>query len=102
MKDSVEAYVADTFIKRLLGYMFRREPHHEAILFDPCSSIHTFFMRFDIDVLFVDADMVILKKVENLKPWKVIFPVKNCRYVIEAKSGAFVNMQEGSRVSTYN
>lgn len=98
MKDSVEAYVADTFIKRLFGYMFRREPHHEAIIFDPCSSIHTFFMRFDIDVLFVDENMIIIKKVENLKPWKVIFPVKNCRYVIESKAGNFINMEEGSEI----
>lgn len=92
----IDAYVADTFLKRLLGYMFRREPHHDAILFNPCSSIHTFFMKFDIDVLFIDENMIVIKKIENLRPWKVIMPVKGASIVIEAKTGTFKELAEGS------
>ncbi|MDP4090058.1 MAG: DUF192 domain-containing protein, partial [Bacillota bacterium] len=68
---------------RLMGYMFRRKPHHEAMLFKDCSSIHTFFMRFDIDVYFLDENMEIIKIVEGLKPGKVVFPVSGAVNVVE-------------------
>ena len=59
-------FVADTFLKRLMGYMFRKEPHHEALMIKPCNSIHTFFMKFNIDVIFVNKNMEVIKNVENL------------------------------------
>ena len=37
----------------------------------PCSSIHTFFMRYDIDVMFVDKKMKIIKIIRNIKPWRM-------------------------------
>lgn len=79
-------YIADTFSKRLMGYMFRKKPHHKAIYFSPCSSIHCFFMRFDIDVIFLNERMEIIKIVKRVKPWKVIMPVKGAVAVIEAPS----------------
>lgn len=97
-KDSISTYIADTFSKRLTGYMFRREPHYEAILLNPCNSIHTFFMKFNIDVLFVDENMIIVKKIEDLKPWRLVMPVKCAKIVIESKAGALSNFQEGSTV----
>lgn len=69
--------------------MFRKKPHHKAIMFKPCSSIHTFFMRFDIDVLFLNENMEVIKKLEALKPGKVIMPVKDAKVVIEAEAGSF-------------
>jgi uncharacterized protein len=80
-------YIADTFLKRLAGYMFRRKPHHSAILIKPCNSIHTFFMRFDLDVLFIDENMKVIKEIKALKPWRVVMPVKDAVAVIEKKSG---------------
>ena len=62
-----EIFIADSFIKRFLGFMFREKPHHEAILIKPCNSIHTFFMKFPIDVLFIDEDMEVLRKIDGLK-----------------------------------
>jgi uncharacterized protein len=91
-------FIADTFFKRFMGYMFRKEPHHEALLIKPCDSIHTFFMKFNIDVIFVDKDMKVLKKVENLKPGKVIMPVKEAWAVIEGKAGKFKNVEIGDKI----
>ncbi|ERI91494.1 putative ACR [Clostridiales bacterium oral taxon 876 str. F0540] len=95
-------FIADTFKTRFLGYMFRKKPHYEAILIKPCNSIHTFFMRFNIDVLFVDIDMKVVKKVENLPPRKIIMPVEGAAIVIEGKAGAFSEVSEGSKVSILN
>lgn len=90
--------IADTFIKRFLGYMFHKEPHHECILIKPCNSIHTFFMKFPLDVLFIDDNMKVVKKIENLKPGKIIMPQKQAVMVIEGKSGIFNNINEGSKL----
>lgn len=91
-------YIADTFFKRFMGYMFRKSPHHEAIMIKPCNSVHTFFMRFDIDVLFINEDMKVIKKVEALKPGKVIMPVKEAWAVIEAKAGIFKNIKTADKL----
>ncbi len=49
------ARVADTFWTRLVGLLNRKSLEKgEALILKPCSSIHTFFMRFSIDVLFLD------------------------------------------------
>lgn len=92
-------FIADTFFKRLMGYMFKKRPHHEAILIKPCSSIHTFFMKFNIDVLFVDKNMKVLRKIESLTPGKIITPVKEASMVIEAPEGSFKKVPVGCFVN---
>lgn len=94
----VNIFLADTFMKRFMGYMFRKEPHYEAIMIKPCNSIHTFFMRFDIDVIFLDENMEVIKKVEALKPGKVIMPVKGAKIVVEGKTGIFKGVEIGSKI----
>ncbi|EYE89528.1 hypothetical protein Q428_01695 [Fervidicella metallireducens AeB] len=74
--------------------------HHEAILFKPCNSIHTFFMKFNIDVLFLDKNMVVIKKIEGLEKGKVAY-VKDASFVIEAGAGRFSGIETGSHIA-YN
>ena len=94
----INVFIADSFIKRLLGYMLRQKPHHEAILLKPCNSIHTFFMKFNIDVLFLDKQMLVIKKIENLKPGQIVTKVRGATMVIESKDGAFNNIKEGCKL----
>lgn len=54
---------------------------------EPCNSIHTFGMRFPIDVLFIDASNRILKAIRTLGPGKVAGPVKGGSAVIEIAAG---------------
>jgi len=62
--------VADTFFKRLRGLIGRNNlPQGCGLLIAPCNSIHMFFMKFDIDAVFIDKDFVIKKIVENVKTW---------------------------------
>lgn len=93
-----DVLVADTFIKRFVKYMFREEPHHEAIIIKNCRCIHTFFMNFSIDVLFINENMEIIKKINNLQPGKIVMPVRCSRMVIQGKAGVFKNFEVGSRV----
>ena len=63
------------------------EPGH-ALLIKPCSSIHTFFMRFPIDVVFVDKNRRVVKTAGHVKPWRILLGGKGAHAVIELPAGA--------------
>ena len=82
---------ADTFWKRLRGLQFRRSlPSDRGVFLTPCSSLHTCFMRFPIDVLMLDSDKVVLEHRRNIQPWRFVFCPKNTTSVIETKVDALV------------
>lgn len=63
--------VADSAISRMRGLLGRKElPPGEGIYLKPAASVHTAFMRFPIDVVFVDRDLVVLAVVAELRPWR--------------------------------
>lgn len=97
-ESSIDVFIADSYTKRLLGYMFRKKPHYDAILLKPCNSIHTFFMKFSIDVLFLNEHMEVVKKVLKLKPGKVVTNVIGAKIVIEAKEGTFNSIKDGDKL----
>ena len=67
---TLEIELADNFFKRLRGLMFRRrlEARH-GLLLAPCDGVHMLFMRFSIDVIYLDKDLCIKKIVRDLTPW---------------------------------
>jgi uncharacterized membrane protein (UPF0127 family) len=68
--DSVErAFDSATRRRGLLGRDRLDEGH--ALVIAPCNSIHMFFMRFPIDVAFVDRGGTIVKGVPALRPWRI-------------------------------
>lgn len=76
---------ADNFIKRFKGLMLKKD-FTEALLFTNLkdSSVHTHFMRFEIDIYFLDENMIVFEKI-TLKPWKFYKPKKQARYILETK-----------------
>ena len=63
--------VADTMFRRMRGLLGRRElPRGEGMLIRPAPSVHTFFMRFPIDVVFLSRDGEVLKVCANVRPWR--------------------------------
>jgi uncharacterized membrane protein (UPF0127 family) len=63
--------IAETPLSRLKGLLGRtRLEEGEALLIRPTWSVHTFFMRFPIDVVFVDRGLRILAVEPNLRPWR--------------------------------
>ncbi|MEA3321958.1 MAG: DUF192 domain-containing protein [Bacillota bacterium] len=91
---------ADTFAKRFIGLMFKRSIHNSGLLLSPCNSVHMFFMRFSIDVVFVDQVGRIIFCIKELKPWRVSPIVKNSYYVLEVPCGSIerFNLHEGKRI----
>ena len=55
--------------------------------FVPCPTIHTFFMKFPIDALFLDDGLRVRLVIENLKPWRLSPWVLSARSVLELKGG---------------
>jgi uncharacterized membrane protein (UPF0127 family) len=61
--------VADSLLKRLKGLLGRNEMlQGEALLIKPCMSIHTFLMKFPIDVIFLDKRSRVIAAIRNLQP----------------------------------
>lgn len=91
---------ARSFFKRLKGLMFRDalEPG-TALLLAPCPQIHTCFMRFNIDVLFLAEDGTVLFVMENLKPWRVSPIVRHAVQTLELPGGALKGrVKAGQRI----
>lgn len=64
--------VARTFSQRLLGLLGQEGlAPGEGLLIVPCNSVHTCFMRYPIDVAFMDCRGVVLALAQNLRPWRV-------------------------------
>lgn len=58
-----------------------------ALILNPCSSIHTFFMRFTIDVLFLDKQMRIIKIIQNMPAYRFSPIVWGSQMTIELPAG---------------
>jgi len=68
---SQDVIMANSFFKRLKGLMFTKELSPQAALYIyPCSEIHTCFMNYTIDVLYLDSKNLILAVDEEMKPWR--------------------------------
>jgi uncharacterized membrane protein (UPF0127 family) len=93
--------IADTLPRRLRGLLGMRVlPPGEGIVLRPGWSIHTAFMRFPIDVVYVDANQVVIKVVPNLKPWRAS-TCRGARDVVELAAGecARRGLEAGDRVT---
>lgn len=99
--------LADTVIVAATGRARRRGlldsselAANEGLLLSPGSSVHTFGMRFCIDVLFLDKHMRVLKCVPQLQPWRIAFAPMGTRYVLELAGGraAMANIPLGTRL----
>lgn len=63
-----------------------------ALIIAPCFSIHTMFMRFDIDVVFVDDDGRVVKVVRDMTPWRIaVDPTAHA--VVELPAGSLRDRQ---------
>lgn len=79
---------AHSFGRRLLGLMGKKQLSAGSVLvLSPCRQIHTCFMRFPIDILFVDGRGVVLKALPRLAPWRMSPHVPGTRRVFELPAG---------------
>ena len=80
--------VAQGFGARFMGLMGRSGlPAGEGLCIQSCNSIHMFFMRFALDVAFVDGEGKVLFALHGIKPWRVSRIVFGSKAAIELPAG---------------
>lgn len=91
---------ATGFFERGVGLMFRKEMGSiDGLLIEPCNSIHNCFVRFPIDVLFLDKEDRIVKIIHGFKPWRFSWIYFRSRRVLELPAGKIPNyVKEGDAV----
>ena len=95
------AQVARTWRQRMVGLLaHRRLPAEEALVFPACTSIHTFGMRFPIDVIVVDREWRVVALRECLAPGRLVLPVRRAWGMVEAACGTLkrVGLKMGDRL----
>jgi len=73
----------------------------QALWIDDCSSIHTAFMKFSIDAVFVDKSFVVRACRKNIQPWRLILPVWRAKSVFEFAAGVIgrANIEVGDQLN---
>jgi uncharacterized membrane protein (UPF0127 family) len=73
---------------RLIGLQFRASlPAGQGLFLVPCSSVHTFFVRFPIDIVFLDWHGQVLAVRAAVKPWRLAHAPEGTRAVLEVPGG---------------
>ena len=81
-------FVADRFFTRLRGLLFRRPlERNTGMLLKPCSEIHTFFMDYAIDAVFMDRSGRITRIEEKIPPSRIVPRAAGSRQVLELNAG---------------
>jgi len=95
-----EHEVADGFVSRAIGVMFRLSFPSEALVFEFSRErrvgIHMLFVAFPLDVLFLDDECVVVSK-RTLRPW-IGFASARASTVVETPAGAAECVEEGDRL----
>jgi uncharacterized protein len=87
LADSVK--ITGSFAGRLRGLMFSHSfpVEYGALIVTPCNSVHTMFMRYPIDVLFVDRSWRVLHCCHMLIPWRISRIVRGASAAVELPAG---------------
>ncbi|MEJ8659465.1 DUF192 domain-containing protein [Streptomyces sp. MS1.AVA.4] len=84
--EPVDLLIAASYRTRARG-LLGRDGLDGAIMLTPCTSVHTFRMRFTIDVAYLDRELRVLH-VHTLPPGRLGLPRMQSRHVLEAEAGA--------------
>jgi len=84
--------LATTLLDRLRGLLGRKSlPAGQGLLLRPCNGIHTFFMKFPIDVVFLDKENQVIVFYKNLQPNRLTSIYKTVHSVLELPAGTLDN-----------
>ena len=86
----------DSYLGRLIGLLGKKElKKGQGIILKPCAQIHTCFMRFGIDVVFISEDLKVLKIIKNMGSWHFSPIVLKSLYTLEVAAGEIKDLCEG-------
>ena len=89
----------DSYLGRLIGLLGKKGLREgQGIVLKPCSQIHTCFMRFAIDAVFISKDFKVLKIMKNMGSWHFSPIVLKSLYTLEVASGGITDLAEGDYI----
>lgn len=103
----IEIKVADSFFSKLRGLMFRRKVDYGLLFIlnketRSKSSIHSFFVFFKFDAVFMGKEGKVIDIKRKIKPFNpLIVPKKPCKYILELPNGKAdeLEIEEGNKLS---
>jgi len=91
--------IADGYWSRLAGLQFRATlPVGRGMLLVKSASVHTFWMRFPIDIAFIGSDGRVLGIRRGARPWRVAAGPRGTHAVLETKAG-WLQLEPGARLA---
>jgi len=94
--------LANNFFSRLKGLIGSNPlSKNEGLLISPCQQIHTHFMRYSIDIVFLDKQFKILHIVREMKPWRFSKFIKPAYYVLELPAQTTQQLKIGEYLSIH-
>lgn len=79
---------AKSFMDRLIGLMFKDSMEGmDGLMLDPCRSIHNCFVRFPIDVIFINKQNEVVKVIRNFAPWRFSWIYFKAQKTLELPAG---------------
>lgn len=90
---------ADTPLRRFCGLMLRANlPERGGLWLSPCNSIHMQFMRFPIDVVWLDSEKRVLAVSSKLRPWLGMASCRGARIALEINAGRAADLLVGDQL----
>lgn len=86
---ATNARLASSFASRFFGLMGKKSvADGGGILMTRSASIHSFFMRFRFDAIFLDRDNRVVKVVPSMRQWSIAFGGRGAKDTLELAAGA--------------
>jgi uncharacterized protein len=80
--------VADNAISRLVGLLRDKMlAEGDGLWIVPCNSIHSFWMKFEFDAIFLDKNLRVVHLMQEMKPWRISKLVFSAHSVLEVPAG---------------
>ena len=82
-REIAQVICADKYILRLRGLIGRKIDNGQGLILSPCHQIHTFFMKYSIDAIYLDQEYRILRIDSAITPGKTYKSEKHACHVVE-------------------
>jgi len=92
---------ATSLFRRMKGLLGRSSlPPGQAVWLSPCNAVHTFGMRFDLDLVFLDRHMIVVRIVRGVRPRRLVGGGTRARSALELAAGSLPEsaLTEGDRL----
>ncbi|MBL4952083.1 DUF192 domain-containing protein [Neobacillus sp. YIM B02564] len=89
---------ANSFFSRFFGLMGKKKETVQGMLFSRTNQIHLFFMKFPLDVYYLDKEGVVIDRDLAFPPWRVGKMRKKAKYTLEIPAGTKPAIPIGSKL----